>query len=505
MTSGVTSGLLALPVAVPLLTAAALVVLPARLRWTGRLLTLAGTGAVLAVGIALLVATADGGVVSQAVGDWPAGVSIMLVADQFSALLVTTTAVLVLAGLWFAFVVGDDARRMFTPLVMVLSAGVYGAYLTADLFNLFVFIEVMLAPSYVLVVLSGARRRLSAGGVYLTVSLLASTVFLAGVGLIYGLTGTVNLGELAGTAARSGPVAVAAGVLLVAMAAKAAVVPVHTWLPRVYRETTPAVTVLFSGLLTKVAVYVIFRVYAVMYDGDPTWRWLVMAVALVTLLIGAAASLGDRTIRGVLLYSMVSHIGFMLVGVGLSTSAGLAAGIFYLLQYVLVKAALLMCAGAVQTTYGTDRLDRLGGLVGREPMLATAFMVGAMSLAGIPPLAGFVGKLSLVQAAFVDGQYLAGGVVVGGSLLTIMAMLHVWNQVFWGHDGELTWAEAEEEGEAGTVTAVKVRTGLVAPAVLLASAGLVLGIVAQPVLAAAEVAAGNLLDPAGYVAAVIPR
>lgn len=498
------STLLALPVAVPLLAGAVLVLLPARLRWTGRLLAVAATGAVLAFGVALTIATNDGSVLSQPAGDWLPGVAIMLVADRFSALLVTVTAVLVLASLAFAFATGDDARRMFTALVMFLSAGVYGAYLTGDLFNLFVFIEVMLAPSYVLVVLSGARRRVAAGGVYLTVSLLASTIFLVGVGLIYGLTGSVNLGELAGAASRSTSVAVAGGVMLVAMALKAALVPVHTWMPRAYRETTPAVVVLFSGLLTKVGLYVIFRVYAVMYNGDPQWRWLLLTVALLTLLVGAAASVGERSIRGVLLYSMVSHIGFILVGLGLFSLTGLAAGIFYLLQYVLVKAALLMGSGALQTTYGTDRLDRLGGLVAREPMLSVAFMVSALSLAGIPPLAGFVGKLFLSLAAFTDGQYLAGGVVVGGSLLTLLALVHVWNEAFWGHNGELTWAEPEKDGGSTMVVVVKIRASLLAPTVALAAMALLLGVAAQPALEAAEVAAAGLLDPSRYVAAVMP-
>src|SRR5690606_25161415 len=158
------------------------------------------------------------------------------------------------------------------------TAGVYGAYLTADLFNLFVFFEVMLAPSYVLMVLAGRRRQVAAGRIYLTVSLLASTIFLTGLALIYGLTGTVNLGELAGLG-RLGPVAVAVGVVLVAMAAKAAVVPLHAWLPRVYPHASPAVAALFSGLLTKVGVYAIFRIYAVVYDGDPRLSWPITAVA----------------------------------------------------------------------------------------------------------------------------------------------------------------------------------------------------------------------------------
>src|SRR5690606_20261051 len=161
---------------------------------------------------------------------------------------------------------GVTRHRLFTPLALVLSAGAYGAYLTADLFNLFVFVEVMLAPSYALLVLAGGRRRVAAGRLYLTVNLMASTLFLAAIGLTYAVAGAVNLGDLAGAARESSAVALAAAVVLLALVAKAALVPLHTWLPRTYPHAAPAVTALFSGLLTKVGVYAIFRVYAVVFE-----------------------------------------------------------------------------------------------------------------------------------------------------------------------------------------------------------------------------------------------
>jgi multicomponent Na+:H+ antiporter subunit D len=429
-------------------------------------------------------------------------VSIVFAADQFSALMLTFTALLVLVCLSFAIAIRDDGHRLYLPLVLVLSAGVYGAYLTADLFNLFVFIEVMLAPSYVLMMLTGGRGRLAAGRIYLTVSLLASTIYLAGIGLLYGLTGTVNLGELAGLGRESGAVALAGGVLLVAMATKAAMVPVHGWLPRVYPHATPAVAALFSGLLTKVGVYAIFRIYAVMYEGDPNYGWLIMAGALLSAVVGALAAVGETTFRAVLVVSMVSHVGFMLVGPALFTTLGLAAAIFYLLQYVLVKTALLMCAGAVETTYGTGQLDRLGGLVSRAPLLAVTFMVPALSLAGVPPLSGFVAKLTLVRAAIEEAEYLAAGLVIAVGLLTLLAMTKIWNKAFWGHDGEATWAD---DVEGRRPVAVRVRTSLVIPALVLAACSVLLGIGAEPLLAAAETAAGNLVDTTAYVEAVTGR
>lgn len=492
------SGWLALPVAAPLLAAGALVLLPNRPA-VARGIALATTAGVLAIGALLLVQTHDGTVRSHDVGGWPRGVSIVFAADQLSALMLTATALLVLVCLSFAFVSRDDRHRLYTPVVLVLSAGVYGAYLTADLFNLFVFIEVMLAPSYVLMVLTGGRRRLAAGRIYLTVSLLASTIYLVGIGLLYGLTGTVNLGELAGLGRESGAVALAGGVLLVAMAAKAAIAPLHGWLPRVYPHATPAVVALFSGLLTKVGVYAIFRIYAVMYDGDPRYGWLILTGALLSTVVGALGALGEKSFRAILVFSMVSHVGFMLVGPALFTTLGLAAAIFYLLQYVLVKTALLICAGAVEATYGTGQLDRLGGLVSRAPLLAVCFMVPALSLAGVPPLSGFVAKLSLIRAAIEETQYLVAGMVVVVGLLTLLAMTKIWNSAFWGHDGEATWGD-ETEGQQPV--AVKVRTSLLIPAMVLAAFSVLLGIGAEPLLVAAEAAAGGLVDTTAYVEAV---
>lgn len=492
------TGLLALPVAGPLLVAGVLVAVPRRWLHRG-----AGIGVhigVLGLGAALLARTWDGTVLSLDVGDWPPGVSIEFAADAFSALLVCVTGLLVAVCLAFAAATGDDAHPLFTPLVLAMTAGVYGAYLTADLFNLFVFVEVMLAPSYVLLILAGGRKRLAAGRLYLAISLLGSTIFLVGVALLYGVTGSVNLGALAGAGLASPAVAAAAGVILVAMAIKAGLVPLHGWLPRVYPHATPAVTALFSGLLTKVGVYAIFRIYAVVYDGDDRYQWLILAVALLSMVVGALGAIGERTIRAVLVFGMISHIGFMLVGPALFTPLAMAAAIFYFVHHVLVKAALLMTAGAVEVTYGTGNLDRIGNLVVRAPWVAVAFMVGGLSLAGMPPLSGFVAKLTVIQAAVDDTKYLTAAVAGAVGLLTLIAMIRIWSEAFWG-SADVAWAD--ENGGDGAL-AVKVRTSLVAPALALTAFSLALGVGAQPLLAAAEAAAAGLIDPADYIAAVAP-
>jgi multicomponent Na+:H+ antiporter subunit D len=486
---------LILPVAVPLLAAGALVAYPGDRR-THRLTASAVSAGVLLLSAVLLAGSLDGTVRHLSVGGWPPGFAIVFAADALSALMLCVSAALVLAGLAFAAGTGDDASPRFAPLVMVLSAGVYGAFLTADLFNLFVFVEVMLVPSYALLTMSGGRARTAAGRIYLTFSLLASTLLLAGVGLVYGVTGTVNLGELAGAARQSTAAALACGAVLIALAAKAAVVPLHGWLPRTYPEAPPAVTVLFSGLLTKVGVYGIIRIYAVVHDGTGL-RWPIMAAALLTMVVGVLGAVGEQGMRGILTFHMVSQIGYILLGLALFTRAGLTAAVFYLVQYVLVKAALLMCAGAVETAYGTDRLDRVGSLARREPPLAAAFLVSALSLAGLPPLSGFVAKLGLIRAAAAEADHLAVGIAVGVSFLTLVSMVKIWAGAFWGGEDP-----PREESALRLLTRTTVRPALAVPALVLTVPSVVFGIAAQPLLTAAAEAAGGLLDASAYAGAV---
>lgn len=481
---------LVLPVALPLLAAGLLSLLTGR-----RLRLLLGTAVnagVLLVGGLLLKEGLDGRIPTASIGGWPAGLAIVLAADPFSALLVCVSAVLVLASLCFAAVCGEDGDPRFTSLVLVLAAGVYGALLTADLFNFFVFVEVMLVPSYVLLVV-GSGRDPAAGRVYVTVGLLASTVFLAGVALVYGVAGTVNLGELAGAAERGPAFALAGALVLLGMAVKAAVVPFHGWLPRTYPQASAPVTVLFAGLLTKVGVYAIIRVYAVFFAGMQQFRWVLMAAALATMVVGVLGAVGERTMRGVLSFDLVSQVGYILFGLALFTGLGLTAAVFFMVQYVLVKTVLFMCAGTVENLYGSDRLDGTGGLLRHEPLLASVFLVAFLSLAGIPPLAGFVGKLGLLQAAVAEEKYWPAAVALATSLLTLVAMLKVWSRVFWGRPSSSVTALA---GVA------RARPALLAPALVLVVPSVAFGLGAEPLWRVAESAAGGLADVSAYVRAV---
>ena len=261
-------------------------------------------------------------------------------------------------------------------LVLMLSAGVNGALLTGDIFNLFVFIEVMLLPSYGLLVLSrrkeGTERSVTGSRLYVTFNLFVSAVFLAGVAFVYGTAGTVNLAELAGAASESTVVAVACAVCLFALGMKAATVPTHGWLARAYPSTSPAVTALFSGLHTKVAIYAIYRVYAVVFDGDPRFRALLLILASVTMVAGVLGAVGRDTMREILAFHMVSQMGYIALGLGLANDPALLGAYLHVLSDLLGSVGALL-AGVIIVTAGWTPADAIISLFIAALVLAGAW------------------------------------------------------------------------------------------------------------------------------------
>lgn len=496
------AALLPLFVGAPLLVAGVLLVLPSNvvLQRTITLLTLAGLVAFAGV---LLAEVSDGSALGHTISGWIPGVGIVFAADTFSALMLLVTGFLTLVSAWFAAASGEDKLTFFGPLVLVITSGVCGALLTADLFNLFVFVEVMLLPSYALIMLARPGRasvgQVSAARIYVTLNLLTSTILVAGVGLIYGITGTVNSAQLAGRAAQDPAVAVAAGVVLLALAVKASVVPVHGWLSRTYPYMPPAMTAMFSGLHTKVAAYGIYRIYAVLFDGDARYLWIGVLLFSLTMLIGVLGAVGEHDARSILAFHMVSQLGYILLGVALFTQFGLAAGIFYLLHHMIVKASLFLSIGAVERSYGRYPLGTITGLLSREPLTAIVFLLAALSLAGIPPLSGFVAKLTLVVAAWEAGQVAAVAIAILVSLFTVQSMMKIWGKTFLGDPKDNDDDVIEQVGTEGS----RIRVGLIAPAGVLAVTTLVLGLGAQLLFPLANTAAAGLLDTSTYVQAVL--
>ena len=540
---GIVEMLLPLFVGAPLLAGGILFVVPSK-HLMQPIVAMGSLVAVLGGAITLLIVTSGGQVVAHQVSLWPEGIAIAFVADTFTSLILTAGALVAVISFQYMIASGESRSPQIPALVLILIGGVSGALLTADLFNLFVFIEVMLLPSYGLLIFLSRRGDMAASRLYVVVNLLASTLFLAGVGLIYAIQGTVNLAALAG-AGEDPATAIATAVCLAAIAVKAAVFPVHGWLARAYSSASPAVAALFSGLHTKVAVYVVYRISAVIFEGESAWMTAILVVASITLVVGAFAALGEKDIRPLLVFQMVSGIGFILVGVALFTPLGLTAGIVYMVHHMVVMGSLLLVASAIEHTYGSGRLDRVAGLRTREHLVTGVFVIGALSLAGLPPFSGFVAKYALVLASADADVVIVAGLLVVVSLVVLMAMMKVWASMFNGKrhaDVELLAAEerirtkkglydsdyvdddevaieaalAVEHTEApsGIVGAdgdphehrgTRVRVSLILPALILAGLSVVLGFGGEFLLTMAEQASNGLLDTSDYVTAVMGR
>jgi multicomponent Na+:H+ antiporter subunit D len=506
----VTRILVPLPIVLPLLAAGLSVTLsrfPALQRALS-VLTLLAT--VATSGVLLHLADRDGAAVVQ-VGGWAAPAGISLVADRLSTLLLMVSSAVLLAVLVYAIGQGvADGRRstpaVFHPCYLVLGAGIAMAFLTGDLFNLFVAFEVMLVASYVLITLDGGREQVRAGMTYVVVSLLASVLFVTAVGLVYAATGTVNMADAA-VKLQDVPegVRLALGLtLLVVFGVKAAIFPLFSWLPDSYPTAPSPVTAVFAGLLTKVGVYAILRTQTLLFPGMERISSVLLVIAILTMVVGILGALVQDDLKRVLSFTIVSHIGYMIFGLGLYSAAGLAGAIVYTVHHIVVQTTLFLVAGLMERREGTSSLARAGGLQHVAPLLAVLYLLPALSLAGIPPLSGFVAKLGLLQAGLADGQALpvvAVAAAVLTSLLTLYAVGRVWTAVFWGPVAAVV-KDADRE-DAVDVGVARTPGTMVATAALAVAGGLAITVVAGPLYAVSARAADDLMDTRGYVEAVL--
>lgn len=488
--------LVPLPFVLPLV-GAAIALLLTRRPVVQRVLAVATMAATTAAAVALLVTVVDRGVVATTIGGWPAPVGIVLVVDRFSAAMLVVSLLMVLAV--HVYAVGqpgtDLSSRWFHPLYLVLAAGVALTFLTGDLFNLFVGVELMLISSYVLITLGARADQVRSGMTYVVINLLGSTLLLTAVGLLYATTGTVNLADLAQRLGEVDPglVTVLSLLLVVVFGVKAAIFPLFFWLPDSYPTAPTPVTAIFAGLLTKVGVYAIIRTQTLLFadaGGTEVLLWL----AGPTMLVGVLGAIAQNDVKRILSFHIVSQIGYMIFGLALSTLAGLAATVYFVLHQVIVKTSLFLVGGLVEVEHGTGRLDRLGGLVHRRGLVAVLFLLPAASLAGLPPFSGFVGKLGLVQAGFAAGAGLVTAISLVASALTLFSMTKIWGGVFWGTP------DVVEPGVGPTAPPPRLMVAATAATVVV---GLAIAVAAGPVYDFSERAAADLLDPAAYLRAVL--
>ncbi|MGN0063086.1 MAG: Na+/H+ antiporter subunit D [Nocardioides sp.] len=440
--------LVPLPVLLPLMGAGLSLILSHHPR-AQRNVSMLVLGALVVVAGALVYLADTSGPQTVWIGGWPETVGIVLVADRLSALMLLVSALVTTAVLGYSIgqgMVTDEESApvaVYHPTFLVLVAGVANAFLAGDLFNLFVSFEMLLFASYVLLTLGGTPPRLRAGTIYVLVALLSSTLFLISLAVTYGATGTLTMAHIAQRVADL-PDHVALLIqllLLVTFAIKAAIFPMSFWLPDSYPTAPAPVTAVFAGLLTKVGVYAILRVQTLIFPDSPLTDLLLVA-ALLTLLIGILGAIAQSDIKRMLSFTLVSHIGYLVLGIALANRAGVSGTIFYVVHHIIVQTSLFLVVGLIERRAGSTSLLRIGGLARLAPLLALLFFVPAMNLAGIPPLSGFIGKVGLLQAAQDEGSALAWVLVGAGvltSLLTLYAVAKTWATAFWR-----TPAEAHE-------------------------------------------------------------
>lgn len=506
--------LLALPVLVPVLAAGASLLTPRR-PVPVQVLSVAVLVAVLVDAVALLVLADRRGPMVLHVGGWEAPVGITLVADRLAALLLTVAVAVALAVLVFAIGQGAAEERagaavVFHPAYLLLVAGVCLAFLTGDLFNLFVAFEVMLGASYVLITLDAGEPRTRAGMTYTATSLTSSLLFITVIALLYASTGTVDFARLGGRIAElpEGLRTALSLLLLVVFGVKAALVPLHFWLPDSYPTAPAPITAVFAALLTKVGMYALLRTQTLLFPRTEVWLLLAVA-AVAAMLVGILGALAQDDVNRLLAFTLVSHMGYMLFGLALFDVAGVTGTILYMVHHIVVQATLFLVAGLVINRTGTSALHRMAGRTAPTAVVALLFGLPALSVAGVPPLAGFVAKLALLQAATGHGgavAYALAGTSVVTSLLTLYAMSRVWRRAFLK---TFRPARADDQRERVRRHTGQYGAGRRAGALMLgatagmAALGVTVALAAGPLAQVGARAAQDLLHPGGYRGAVL--
>lgn len=488
----------ALPVIIPLAAGAASLV-AWRSHNTQRVLAVVGSGALLVAAIWLLWCVGRQGILVVEAGGWQAPFGIVLVADWLSALMVLLTGITGFAAAVYSH--PKTTRKMehagYYALLHVLLAGVAGAFLTGDIFNLFVWFEIMLLASFALLAMGGERAQMAGALKYVVLNLISSALFLTAIGLLYGLTGTLNMADLAvKVAASDAParITVVSTLFLVSFGIKAAAFPLFFWLPASYHTPPVAVSALYAGLLTKVGVYALFRMFTLVFTGDVGYTHEILKwVAVVTMLSGVLGAAAQFEFRRILSFHIISQIGYMILGLGLYTPLALAGGVFYIAHHIIVKANLFFISGATYHLRGSHELAKLGGLWKSHPWLGILFLIPALSLAGMPPLSGFWAKFLIVKAGILLEEWVVVAVALLTGLLTLYSMMKIWMEAFW----------RETPAHTAELRGVNPPFAMMFVIAVLAALTLLIGFHAEPLWQLAESSAEELLDPARYIAAVL--
>lgn len=454
----------------------------------------------LAIGaceVSLLLKVTAEGPVSMTMGKWLPPFGISFTVDLFGAAFALAATVVTLVVLVYAE--GERAPELrrdgFHPLVLLLLAGVTGSFLTGDLFNLYVWFEVMLIASFGLIVTGGSPIQLDGAVKYGFLNFLATALFLVALGFVYGLLGTLNMADILRVAPTANPAAIAvvAALLLLAFGMKAAAFPVNAWLPASYHTPPAAVSALFAGLLTKVGVYALMRALIVLLPASrDLLEPVLILVAVATLVLGPLGAIAETNLRRAIGFLVIGGIGAVMVGVAMPSPAGIGGAGFYVFHAILTMTALYLVAGLIERATGETDTRQMGGLYGSSSLVSILFLALILAVSGVPPFLGFWPKLLLMQAGLGAGGWHGGllaGALVVNAVLTIIAGSRLWAHVFWRAAPAVPPASRQGPWRLGTTSML---VGLVVAA----------GLWPNVLFEIAQAGAADFIDPSRYVAAV---
>ncbi len=493
----------ALPIFIPLLAGTLSLMFWRSRRWQ-RIIAVVGTAALLASSLWLLNSTIRDGFVVMYMGGWAAPFGITLVADMMGAIMAAITGLIgfIIALYSLGTIPGRHEKFGYYPLMHLLLAGVAGSFLTGDIFNLFVWFEVMLLASFALLTLGGERAQMEGAIKYVTLNLFSSALFLSAIGLTYGMVGTLNMADIGyklSQVEHTGMVNVVALMFMISFGIKASAFPLFFWLPASYHTPQVAVTALFAALLTKVGVYALYRVFTLMFVGDVGYTHNILlwsaAFTMATGVLGAAAQF---EVRRILSFHIVSQIGYIMLGLALFTPLALLGGIFYTVHNIIAKTNLFLLSGLTYRLLGTYELKKMGGIYKHRPGIAILFLISALGLAGIPPLSGFFAKFMIIRAGVEAEAWVVTAVALGVSFMTLYSMLKIWAYAFWSPVPEGTDTTRLEGKEKDRKLWL-----LLLPISIMAAFIVLLGLYGEPLYELSRVAADQLLNPALYIEAVL--
>ncbi|MEQ7800682.1 proton-conducting transporter membrane subunit [Pedobacter sp. ASV1-7] len=472
---------------------------------TQRVLSITGSFIGLLFSVHLFSKVLHGGILTMNAANWQAPFGIVFVADLFSITMVLLTSIAALAISLFSAQGVGRARMLYGyfPIFHFLIMGLNGAFLTGDIFNLYVWFEVVIISSFVLLTLGGRKSQLEGAVKYMAMNILASMFFLTGIGILYGITGTLNMADLSlkiPLVENQTIVNLTSMFFLIGFGIKSAVFPLYFWLPSSYHTPPSAVAAAFGGLLTKVGIYAMFRVFTLIFIPNDFIKTLFIVMGIMTILTGAFGAVIKNNIRRLFSYLIVCHIGFIIGGLGLYTKLAFTGAIFYLIHDIIVKTNLFLISGLIQQLRGTMNMSRLGGLYAEYPKLSLLIAIVLFSLAGIPPLSGFWPKIYLIDAAYVGENYFLIAAIIIGSFVTLMMVAKMWSEVFWKDAS----TEAPVTDAFKPLSSLK-KTMLVLPIGILAMTTLFIGLNAEMVIRVAEQIGNEMLNTSPYIKAVLGK